>query len=483
MMKQNGLKKASKLLLCAAMLTFVACIDGYDDDKTWSSGVENATLESPAADKVKVIPGSEDMTISWGVVPGAGGYQFSLYIVDDPANPVLVGEENQIVDGISVKRPMQEDTYYKIVIKTLGNAKYNNTEASTATDIAWNNMLPVTAVIPSGTNLTDYFTANPIPASATELCYVLETGGAYTMTGDVPIGLTSVTFRGDKVNHAKITLTNGSFLNDGAGFKLQFIDIDAAAYEGKAIIFLNTALNPAVTPSKGGYLVIPTTSPITVQSCKITKLAKNLFWDNNTKYAIGTFIIKDCIIGQNTAEKIQVLRSQQSVIKDLTLMNSTFYNEKTNEGYFIQLQGTQVTKVEPNEETWANANLKITNCTFWQIVKGDQMGNYANNFAQKGNTITIQKSIFVDCGNKAVVRRLGGGNGNATVVCGYNSYWFDGAFVASELTTTPADNSGTAIETDPQYTNPAGGDFTPQGAAQIANKTGDPRWLDATIWR
>jgi hypothetical protein len=483
-MKQTQLQRASTVLLSALMLTFVSCIDGYKDDITWSPGVENATLESPAADKVTVTSGSDgQLTITWPVVPGAGGYQFSLYIVDDPENPVVVGEENQIVDGCSVKREMQEDTYYKIVIKTLGNAKYNNKEAVTATDIAWDNMLPVTAIIPTGTNLTDYFTANVIPESTKELCYVLETGGTYTMTGDIPIGLTSVTLRGDKTNHPKINLTNGSFLNDGAGFKLQFIDIDAAAYEGKAIIFFNSTLNPAVELSGGGYLVIPTTSPVTVQSCKITGLNKNLFWDNSQKYAIGTLLIKDCIIGQNTAEKIQLLRSQQAVIKDLTLMNSTFYNEKENEGYFIQLQGGRVTAVLPATETWASANLKITNCTFWQVVKKDQMGNYANNFAQKGNNITIQSSIFVDCGNQNVVRRLGGGNTNATLVCGYNSYWYDGAFAAGELTSTPADNSGTAIETDPQLTNPAGGDFTPKGAAQITNRTGDPRWLDNTIWR
>jgi hypothetical protein len=476
-MKRKSVKKGSMLLLSITMLFFVSCIDGYKDNITWSPGIENVTLESPAIDKITITPSADgsELTVGWQVVPGAGGYQFSLYIVDDPAHPVAVGVENEIIDGCSAKRVMQEDTHYKVVIKTLGNPKYNNTEAANATEKEYNNMLPVTAVIPSGTNLADYFTANPIPASNKELCYELVSGGSYTMNANVPIGLTSVTIRGDKVNHPKLIMTNGAFLNDGAGFVLKFLDIDCSAFEGTAIILLNSTFNPVAEAalSSGGYVVV--TAPVSVQSCKIAGLYQRLFYDNNKKYAIGTFLIKDCIIGQNVAGNIQLIRSQQTVFKDITLSNSTFYNEKINGGYFIQAQGGRVTAVQPD---WAVGGLKVLNCTFWQIVKTDQMANYAN-FAQKPNYLTIQNSIFVDCGNKNVIRRFGGGGSNFTTTFGLNSYWYDGAFAASELTTTPADNSGTHIESDPQLKNPAGGDFTPQGSAQIAAHTGDPRWLPA----
>jgi hypothetical protein len=474
-------KKKIWMFVTVSALFFTSCVEGYKDDWNFSAGVENVELQSPDAEKVTITKSADGtkLTVSWPVVFGAGGYQFSLYIVDDPANPVAVGQENETVDGCYAEREMQEDTRYKVVIKTLGNPKYNNREAATATEIAYNNMLPVTAVIPNGANLTDYFAANPIPASDTELCYELEAGGSYTMNGNVPTKLTSVTFRGDKTNHAKLTMTGGAFLNDGAGLVLKFLDIDCSAFDGTAVILLNATFNPAAEAamSAGGYVVIPTTSPIAVQSCRITGLYQRLFYDNNKKYAIGTFLIKDCVIGQDVASSVQLIRSQQTVFKDLTLTNSTFYNERINGGYFIQIQAGQVTAVRPDAETWANANLTITNSTFWQIVKTDQMGNYANNFAQRGNNITIRSCIFVDCGNKAVIRRFGGGNANATLTCGFNSYWYDGAFVAAELTTTPKDASGTHFETDPQLRNPAGGDFTPQGAAQIAARTGDPRWL------
>ena len=39
------------------------------------------------------------------------------------------------------------------------------------------------------------------------------------------------------------------------------------------------------------------------------------------------------------------------------------------------------------------------------------------------------------------------------------------------------DTSGTVIEEDPQFKDPANGEFTIGGATQIARRTGDPRWL------
>lgn len=479
-MSQSRFRKRGILLsLMLYALFFVSCIDGYKDEFLWTPGVENAQLESPSIDDVVITPSADgtSVKIEWPVVPGAGGYQFSLYIADDPNDLVPIGVENEVVDGCVVEREMQEDTQYKIILKTLGNSKYNNKDATSVTEKVFSTLLPVTAVIPSGSNLSEYFVSNPIPPSTSELCYELESGGTYTMNGDVATGLTSVTFRGDKLNHAKLAMTNGAFLTDGAGLKLKFIDIDCSSFEGTSVISLNTTINSQVELSAGGYVVIPTTSPIALQSCKITGLYQRLFYDNNKKYAIGTFLIKDCIVGQNVSSKVQLLRSQQTVFKDLTLTNSTFYNEKTNEGYFMQLQGGKVDGVKPISETWTNANLTITGCTFWQIVKGDQMGNYSNNFAQKGNNITIQRCIFVDCGNKSVIRRLGGGNGNATLTCGFNSYWYDGAFVEGELNSNPKDISGTHLTEDPKLKDPANGDFTPLGASQIANRTGDPRWL------
>ena len=115
------------LLIGTAMLLFFAsCVDGFKDNDIFSSGVKNTTLNSP--DSITFAPSSDGATIkiSWPVVYGAGGYLFTFYKVDDPANPVAVGQKDQVVDGCSVTRDLAEDSKYKVVIKTLGDSTVNN---------------------------------------------------------------------------------------------------------------------------------------------------------------------------------------------------------------------------------------------------------------------------------------------------------------------------------------------------------------------
>ena len=57
-----------------------------------------------------------------------------------------------------------------------------------------------------------------------------------------------------------------------------------------------------------------------------------------------------------------------------------------------------------------------------------------------------------------------------------NTYWWGGENVADSQICDGGDNSGTALTTDPAFADPANGDFTPTGADQVANQTGDPRW-------
>lgn len=475
------------LFLCAVMLLFASCVDGYKDDITWASNVKNVTLESPAADKitVKFSADGAEQTIEWPLVPGAGGYLVSVYNVDDPNNPAVIGEENQVVDGISLKRPSTEDTRFKVVIKTLGNPKNNNQEAPTATEKQYDNMLAVTAVIPDGTNLSDYFTTNPIPAGATELCYELVAGGNYTMTDNVSTGTTSVTIRGDKVDHPVINMTDGSFVCDGAGFKLKFLDINYADFvgtSGNAIILMNSAFNTVgANLTESGYFVIPTTSPIAIQSCKITGMKYYLFYDNGQKYAIGTFLIKDCIIGQNTNTFGNALiRFGQGMVKDLTIINSTFYNEiapSHSSNRFIQISSGNAGSVKPVEETWANGSMTVTNCTFYQTGKGAQSFNSNGAMGQSGDKVTIQKCIFVDCyENGRIISRFRRGNTAAVFTGGQNSQWYDGQLFTGSQDLT-ADIA--YYTSNPNLTYLGNGEFKLEGTEQIAARTGDPRWLPA----
>lgn len=461
-------------LLCFVILLFItSCVDGYKDDYEYASDVRNATLESPKAEDVSFVasPDGETVTISWPVVHGAGGYLVSFYNVDDPDNPVAIGTENEVIDGCSITREIEEDTKYRLDIKTLGNEKYNNKEALSEESISYSTLLPTYAVIPSGTDLSTYFSANPIPQSETELAYDLESGGSYTMSGDLPLGLTNVTIRGDKVYHPTVKMTTGAFLTDGFGLKIKFIDFDCTDFSKNAFITYNTTLNPALVASDW----VCVTSPVVVSNCNISALPKPLLFDSSKKYAIQTLLVKNCVISMSAAGQ-RFLYMPGGIIKDLTIDSSTIYYTEPASTYFIQYNSNRITAVAA--WGWISGGIKLANSTFWQVAKTGQMGNYAG-LAQKGNYLTVQKCIFVDCGSGEVIRRLGGGNSNFTCSFSYNSYWFNGSFATQELVTTPKDNSGSHIATDPQLQDPNNGNFTVQGAAQIAARTGDPRWLPA----
>jgi hypothetical protein len=428
-------------------------------------------------------------------VPGAGGYEFSLYIVDDPENPVLVGEEKQVIDGCAAEREMVEDTYYKVIVKTLGNPKYNNKEAAQGTEVAYNNLLAVTATIPTGTNLTTYFAANPIPEATEHLCYELEAGGTYTMNGNVSIGKTQTTIRGNKVNHPTISLTDGSFVNSGAGMVLKFLDINCADFVGtptsNAIILMDSNFDAdlAATQSGGGYIVIPTTSPVAIQSCEIKGLKQYLFWDNGRKYAIGNLLIKDCVVGQNTSSfNNATIRFQSGMVKNMTFTTSTFYNEVVahSSNRLCQISSGNYNNVKPNMEVWANGELTITNSTFYQFPKGAQSFNSNGAMGQSVDKVTIQNCVVVDSGEHAssstgngFVRRFRRGNTTAIFTAGNNSYWYNGAFPPGEIGSGGRDDSGTHIESDPGLTYLGDGKFVMTGSEQIAKRTGDPRWLPA----
>jgi len=487
-MRNGKWKRFFSLCLLVSLIT--SCIDGYKGNETWSSSVKDTQLESPAADQITVtfaetLQGYKQ-TIGWPLVPGAGGYLVSIYNVDDPENPFVIGEENQIVDGVSVQRDATEDTRYKVVIKTLGNPKNNNAEALTASEKTYDNMLPVTAVIPDGTNLTDYFTDNPIPDSTTELCYELEAGGSYTMSGNVLQGMTPVTIRGDKVDHPKITMTDGSFVNDGTGFALKFIDMDYSNFAGassNAVILMNSTFNTAGMPlTVSGHLVIPTTSPVVLQSCKITGLKYYLFYDNGQKYAIGSFLIKDCIIGQNTGSFGNALiRFATGVVKDFTVTNSTIYNEvapSNSSNRFMQISANgNVADVKPAMETWTNGNMTVTNCTFWQAGKTAQSFNSNGPMGNTTDKVTIQNNVFVDSyENGRIISRFRRGNTAAIFTGGQNSQWYEGQlFTGSQDVTADV----AYFTTDPKLTYLGNGEFKMEGAEQITARTGDPRWLPA----
>ncbi|MDR3651846.1 MAG: DUF4992 family lipoprotein [Paludibacter sp.] len=473
---KNEFRIIVNLLLVTIVLLATSCVDGFKETELFTSSVRNTTLLSP--DSIVFTPSSANdtlVTISWPVVFGAGGYQVSFYKVDDPNNPVVVGTENQVVDGCSTTRALAPDTKYKAVVKTLGNTTYNNKDALAATIASYSTFVPANATIPSGTDLYQYFTANPIQASPATQVYQLEAGGSYTMTGDIPTGLVNITFRGDKITHPTVTMSSGKFISDGAGFNLSTINFDCTNFTGTGLITFNSSLNTSSPNYLAGWsgIAVPTTSPVSVRSCKITGLIAPLIYDNGVKYALGTLVISDCIIGQNTLTK-NLISMAGGMVKDLTLSKSTFYNTQiATGGYLIQYaNSTNVSKIIGSG--WANSTVTLTNSTFWQMNKLNKIANYSG-MSQSYNKLTLLYDIFVDTGNQRILKDL---CINATMArnIGYNTYWFNGVFATAEIT-SGYDTGSTDIQTDPQLKDPANGDFTVQGANQISARLGDPRWL------
>lgn len=469
-------KMYALVTLSLGVFLFVSCAnDGFNNDEKFSSGAVNATLESPKVEDVVITPSADGakVTVKWPVVYGAGGYQFSLYIVDDPNNPVAVGTENEVIDGCSATRALQEDTKYKVVVKTKGNTKYNNSDALAATEVPYSTLLPTYATIPNGSDITAYFAENAIPDSETELAYNLEVGGTYTMSGVVDFGNHKVTFRGDKINHPKVTYSEAARLCTSAGLKIKFIDFDCSAQIGTAAdaSFLSLSATPAIPAGTGSYFII--TDPIVVQSCKVTGVNGYIFYNNQKKYCVKTFLMKNNVFQCNSAQTTTAyiyFNKGDGAINDFTAENSTFYDlSATGNKYFIQYGSS----ARPDRPGFISGSLKFYNNTFYNIANKGQMGNY-NSMRSNKVYFNLTQNIFYNCGNGEVCRRfMGGGTGMITFFS-KNSYWFNAAFSTGELS---YDKSNTAIQTEPTFNSAATGDFTVTSADHQTERCGDPRWL------
>lgn len=464
---------SSGLLLTILFAT--SCAKGFDGNEVFMSTVTNTQLESPGADKVKIsivvnAKGEEEFKFEWPVIYGAGGYQFSFYIVDDPDNPVAVGEENQILDKCHTQRAKQEDTKYKIVIKTLGSEKYNNKEALAATEINHSTLVPAMTV-PDRTNLTEFFASNPITGTEPETAYELAAGGTYTVSGDIDFGSKSVIIRGDKINHAKITLSSAKLISKGAGIKFKFVDFDFSEKANELIEYGDPAED---IPTQGSqpYAVA---SPVAFEFCNFSGMTYRIISSASTKhYFIYSLTIKNCIFDMKLSS-LFIYFAGNAYIKDFTIVNTTFNNQKgaSTSQSFLQYGNGSIAK----SGVFA-ASLIMTNNTFYNVSYSQKIATY-NMMRQSTYTITAKKNIFVDCGDGNVIHQFAGGQTQANRICDQNAYWYNASFPQTEITNTAGDKSGTHYEVDPGFANPDAGDFTISASQLITDGIGDPRWLPA----
>jgi hypothetical protein len=468
-------------LLGISALFFTSCAqDGYDDE-TFSSDVKNTVLSSPPADSIKFSASTDGSitTITWPVVLGASGYQCSVYDLTDPDHPAVVDSiENKLVDGCTLAVKRSEDTNYRFVIKTIGDKTNGNSDAPESTVAPFSSFKPSFAEIPDGSDIYEWMQKNALPTdSVNEVCIDLVAGGTYTMSNQVDFGSVHVTLRStSKTKKPTVTMgQNAGFINAN-GLTLKNVNFECSAMTNP-LIEMSTSPMPSSKGSTGTGDYYNVENPIYLNNCKIDNLCDKILYDNKVKYCLHTFLMDNCIVHFTSSASMSsqayiLFYDGMGFINDLTIENSTMYN--TGDGtakYVIRYNNSG----RCDRAGYTTNSVNMYNSTFYNLVKASQWSNYDGFKSRATSLFNISSCIFVDCGNKQIIRRYVGGN-IGTSKCSFksNTYWFDGAFAADELT---YDTSSTQIEDDPGFADAANGNFTVSGAGQVSNRTGDPRWL------
>ena len=485
-------KLCSMLLLGAAALFTVSCAkDGYDDDEKWETSVRNTQLVSPAADAIEIIPSADgmSMTIKWPVVQGAGGYLVNLLDVSDPANPTVI--LSKVVDGCSVESvPREDDMSYQLQLRTLGNAALGNIEATTTTHLAFSTFTPTTATIPAGSDLAAWFTANPIAESEDMQYYDLVAGGSYTLNSKFDFQGHKVTLRSQSKNN-RPTVTYGAEgeLTIGNGFGLKYINFECA--QGTKP-FISLSLTPGVEPDPDHNNHHIITEPVAILNCNVNNLNSYFLYDGGSdgkKYCLKTVLVNNCVVKltPSAAGNIGTEGSTFDMYKaggficDITIQNSTFWNASRKADtdpdfkYFIRYANAG----RPDRAGFASGSINFINCTLYNISKKGQMCNHSGYDGSAMANYNVTKNIFAECGSSQVARRIIGRAGTGNIIFNYNTYVFDGKTTKDDGTCVDQSgyDKGIILLTEPGFADPDNGNFTISGAEQLANQSGDPRWL------
>ena len=498
-MKKNHFFTYSKIctlaLAGAGALFLTSCAkDGFDDE-TFDSGVSNTQVATISADDITITPSADgkSQTITWPVVMGAGGYRVNLVDLGNVEEPII---NDSIVDGCSVTGKREEDVNYKLTVLPLGNEKKSTTDASSAASVEFSTFTPTYKTIPAGSNLNEWFAANPIPDEAIDemLNYDLVGGAEYIIDDVLDFDAKRVTLRSNsKTNHAKITYATATAgITTTAQMGIKYLDFDCSAMTNSKGVFAfsktttvpaaNT-IDPTVYKWSGAYIA----DPITIISCNFDNVRGYFFWDNAVKTWVDNLLVDNCVVHLAPEASIGggvFWTNKAGQINNLTVSNSTFYEDPDcayDYKYFYQAgmaKGPDLYVDGSAAAAAATNSVNYLNSTFYHVTwNGGQWGNY-NGMQSKTYSYWIMKNcIFLDCSPSGVARRFLHGRANQPHAEFANNTYMnaDGTFQEAENPTY--DTSGTMIQEDPQFANPAIGDFTISGAIQVARQTGDPRWL------
>ena len=253
--------------------------------------------------------------------------------------------------------------------------------------------------------------------------------------------------------------------------------------------------NPAVNASKVNawdtdYYFYLIADPIEVINCTVDGLSSFFLTDNkienNGVWFPTTILVDNSIVRLSTPANSSsnayfYLNNGGGFAKEMTVKNSTFYNT-TDFGfrYFVRYGGFGIDQAK-QAFGWEETTLSYENSTFYNVCQNDgQWGNY-NGLAGKTTSYwKMANCIFWNCSTSGSVPRrfLHGKNYGSSP---QNKIFLNNTYMKKDGTFQDPQNydeSGTNIEEDPNFADPANGDFHISNSKQAELGTGDPRWLN-----
>jgi hypothetical protein len=478
--------KSGLLLGAAALLTTSCATDGYDDDERFDNGVSGQALTSPSAESITITPSADGktMTITWPVVMGAGGYLFSFYDVTNLDAPIV---KDSLVDGCSVTVNREEDMNYRVDLKTMGSAKSSTSDASESTQMLFSTFADAYATIPAGSELSKYFTDNPVPESDEAVYYDLEPGAQYTLDDILDFSNHKVVLRTtSKTSYATITYGQSGSIEYCGGLSLKYLNFDCAATSKPVLAFSATPAEGILDADNNNHNQI--TDPTTIQNCNFTGVKGMMLFDNKVKYCLKTFYMENCLVHLESVgmsnNSIFYVYDGGGFINDFTISNSTIWN--TGESDFMYLIRYN-NSGRRDRAGYTSNSINIMNSTMYNLGVSGQMCNHGGYDGRATSNYIVTNNIFVNCGSAQVPRRIVGRRGGGDIkfanytYCNYEDgvakFELEGAPDYVEGAKSEYDDSKSALQCDPAFVDPANGNFTPQGAEQLSLRTGDPRWL------
>lgn len=266
---------------------------------------------------------------------------------------------------------------------------------------------------------------------------------------------------GNKEKPATFIVTGKSITID-AGFKLANVNVDGT---GQTASFVKGDKKTNLTPVASGHYIVK--DPIVFEGIKAVNMAKAFFDCNSMKYAYEHLTINDCFVNYAVQSNV-VLNFSAAMAINLTITNSTFYCSVPGTGNFIALSGSRPWQITGYENE--TGKFVCDHNTFYNVAKSKQFMN-TNTLKGQKYLYEFNSNIFVDCSNKKIYGNMTN-NKKQLTTDGKNTYYYNGAFFSETNY-----NGDEGLQTAPGFKDADNGDFTLTGADQLANKTGDPRWL------